>query len=44
MAVFKGVPTAKSKRRNGNRKSRKADRSKLCKLKCIIAAKAKKNA
>lgn len=42
MAIFKGEPTAKSKNRNGNRKSRKADRSKLCKIHCAAAKKGKK--
>ncbi len=35
MAIFKGVATAK--RPGGNRKSRKADRSKLCKLRVRVA-------
>lgn len=41
MAVFLGVPTAKSQRK-GNRKSRKADRSKLTKISQILAAKLKR--
>lgn len=40
MAVFKGTPSAKSQEK-GNRKSRKTDRSKLCKLRVIAAEAAK---
>ena len=39
MAVFKGVAVESSqKRKGGNRKSRKQERSKLCKVRAVIAA------